>query len=108
MCSGLAVQTKGLGSALVSARKRLIATYSSTGEPNTPRLSRRLVNLAKKPSTALSHEAEVGVKGKVQRGIPLEPGQPPRVLVGAVVVEDGVDELAGRHRRHDRFQTGTA
>jgi hypothetical protein len=28
-------------------------------EQNTPRLSRRLVSLAKKP---LSHEAEVGVK----------------------------------------------
>jgi hypothetical protein len=28
----------------------------------TPRLSRRRVSLAKKPSTALSPEAEVGVK----------------------------------------------
>lgn len=31
-------------------------------EWNTPRLSLRLVSLAKKPSTALIHEAEVGVK----------------------------------------------
>ena len=65
MCSGLAVQTKGLGEPLVSARKRLIAACSSTKEPNTPRLSRRFVSLAKKPSTAFSHEAEVGVKWKV-------------------------------------------
>ena len=28
---------------------------------NTPRFRRRRVSLAKKPSTALSHEAEVGV-----------------------------------------------
>ncbi len=35
----------------------------------TPRqLARRLESLAKKPSTALSHEDEVGVKWKVKRG----------------------------------------
>jgi hypothetical protein len=33
-----------------------------------PRFSRRLLNVAKKPSTALSHEEEVGVKWKVQCG----------------------------------------
>ena len=45
-----------------------MAAWSSTMERKTPRLSRRLVSLAKKPSTALSQEAEVGVKWKVQRG----------------------------------------
>ena len=35
---------------------------------NTPRLSRLLVRVAKKFSTALSQEQEVGVKWKVQRG----------------------------------------
>src|SRR5437764_11494271 len=59
--SGSAVQTKGFGSSLVSRRKRLIAAWRSTIEQNTPRLRRRLVSLAKKPSTALSQEAEVGV-----------------------------------------------
>ncbi len=53
---------KGRGFALASARYRLIAACSSTMEQNAPRLSRRLVSLAKKPSTALSHEADVGVK----------------------------------------------
>ena len=33
-----------------------------------PRWRRRLKSLAKKPSTALSHEAEVGVKWKVKHG----------------------------------------
>src|SRR5947208_15788062 len=66
--SGSAVQTKGFGSSLVSRRKRLIAAWRSTIEQNTPRLRRRLVSLAKKPSTALSQELEVGVKWKVQRG----------------------------------------
>jgi len=33
-----------------------------------PRLRRRLVSTAKKPSTAFSHEALVGVKWKVTRG----------------------------------------
>ena len=45
-----------------------MAAWRSTREWNTPRLRRRLVSLAKKPSTAFSHEAEVGVKWKVQRG----------------------------------------
>ena len=58
---GSAVQTKGLGLSLVSARKRLMATSRSTSERNTPRFKRRLVSLAKKPSTALSQEADFGV-----------------------------------------------
>ena len=62
---GSAVQTRGFGVEL--ARKRLIATWRSTRELKTPRLRRRLVSLAKKPSTALSQDAEVGVKWNVQR-----------------------------------------
>jgi hypothetical protein len=46
----------------------LMAGCRSTTERNTPRLSLRLVSLAKKPSTALGQLAEVGVKWKVQRG----------------------------------------
>src|SRR3954447_9882421 len=34
----------------------------------SPRLSRRRVSAEKKPSTAFSHEAEVGVKWNTQRG----------------------------------------
>src|SRR5918995_6056014 len=66
--SGSLIQRKGRGAALVSSRKRLIASWSATREWNTPRLSRRLVSLAKKTSTALSQEAEVGVKWKTKRG----------------------------------------
>jgi hypothetical protein len=62
MASGSAVQTNGLGLALVSCRKRLMADWRSAMPVKTPRLSRRRVSLAKKPSTALSQEAEVGVK----------------------------------------------
>jgi hypothetical protein len=62
--SGSAVQTKGLGLAL----ERLIAAWRSTIERKTPRLSRRLVSAAKKVSTALSDEQEVGVKGNPKRG----------------------------------------
>ena len=36
--------------------------------PEDAALERRLVRTAKKPSTALSHEADVGVKWKDQRG----------------------------------------
>ena len=65
---GSAVQVKGLGSLLVSRTKRLMAAWRSTTHRKTPRLSRRLASLAKNPSTALSHEQEVGVKWKVKRG----------------------------------------
>ena len=60
--SGSAVHTKGLGWSLVSLRKRLMAAWRSTIDRKTPRLRRRRVSLAKKPSAALSQEAEVGVK----------------------------------------------
>src|SRR3954453_14006978 len=99
MCSGRAVQTKGLGSALVSARKRLIAACSSTSEPNVPRLSRRLVSLAKRPLDGV--EPRGRGRGEVEgpAGMALQPRHHLGMLMGAVVVEDGVDQLAGRNRR---------
>ena len=54
------------------------------------------MSLAKKPSTALSHEAEVGVKWKVT-GVVGEPCPHLRVFVGGVVVDDRMDQLAGRY-----------
>ncbi len=45
-----------------------MASWSKTREWKTPRFRRRLVSLAKNPSTALIQDAEVGVKWKVQRG----------------------------------------
>jgi len=62
--SGSAVHVKGFGSALVSARKRLMAAWG-------PRRSGRGRvsgdSLAKKPSTALNQEHEVRVKWKTKR-----------------------------------------
>ncbi|MFT7027551.1 MAG: hypothetical protein ACJAVS_001782 [Paracoccaceae bacterium] len=69
MASGSARQTNGLALSLLrSAAKLLMAVWRSTTEQNTPRLRRRRVSVAKKPSMAVSHEPEVGVKGKVRRG----------------------------------------
>src|SRR5271163_4882760 len=45
-----------------------MAAWRSATDRKTPRFRRRLARTAKKPSTALSQEAEVGVKSKVQRG----------------------------------------
>jgi hypothetical protein len=42
--------------------------FRSSTERNTPRLRRFFVSVAKKPSTALSQDADVGVKWNVQRG----------------------------------------
>jgi hypothetical protein len=45
-----------------------MAAWRSTMPLKTPRLSRCRVSLEKKPSTALSQDAEVGVKWKWNRG----------------------------------------
>src|SRR6266498_1584733 len=65
---GSFVQINGFGLALVSAMKLWIASVSSLSERNTPRLRRRLARSANRPSTALSQDAEVGVKWKTKRG----------------------------------------
>jgi hypothetical protein len=68
---------KGFGSALCSTTKRLIASCKSTTDTKAPRFKRRWVSVAKKPSTALSQDAEVGVKCRralfrtAEQGIPL-------------------------------------
>jgi hypothetical protein len=66
--SGSAVQVKGCDFWLCSSRKRLMAAWRSATDRKTPRFSRRFVSIGKNPSTALSQDAEVGVKWKVQRG----------------------------------------
>ena len=62
---------------------------------NTPRLMRRLVSLAKKPSTALSQEHEVGVKWKVKRSWRESHWRTLGCLWVGVVVEDHMHDLAG-------------
>jgi hypothetical protein len=59
--------------------------------------------LAKKPSTALSQVAMSACSG-TQSGGADEPGPHLGVLVAAVVVEDDMDDFAGRDRRLDRVQ----
>jgi hypothetical protein len=51
--------------------------------------------MAKKPSIALSQEAEVGVKWKVQRGWRAGHGRTAGYFLGGIVVENCVDRLAG-------------
>ena len=46
-----------------------MASLSSWRERNTPRLRRFLVSFAKKLSTALSQEVDVGVKWKTNRAV---------------------------------------
>ena len=64
---GSLVQVKGFGFALVWSRKRWMASLSSRSDRNTLCLRRFFVSLAKKPSIALSQEADVGVKWKTNR-----------------------------------------
>jgi len=62
------------------------------------------VGLAKKPSTALSQDAEAGVKWKGPAGMPGQPLAHLRMLVSCVVVDDGVDFISGRHLRLDGIE----
>ena len=86
---------------MFSATKRMIAASSSSTDRNTPRLRRRLVSLAKKPSTALSQDARGGCEVECPAGMPGQPFLYLRMLVGRIVVDDGVDRLSCRHLRLD-------
>src|SRR6202043_1429463 len=72
-----------------------MAAWRSATDRKTPRLRRRFVRTAKKPSTALSQEAEVGVKWNVQRGWRASHLAHGGMVVRSVVVEDRMDRLAG-------------
>src|ERR1700686_2363889 len=102
--SGSAVHTKGLGSSLVSLRKRLMAAWRSTIEQNTPRLRRRLPSLAEEALDGV----EPGGRGRRvvedETRMPRQPGSGFGVLVRAVIVEDHVDDLAGGDLGPDRFR----
>src|SRR5882762_9902274 len=81
-----------------------MATCRSTTDRNTPRLRRRRVSLAKKPSTVLSQDAEVGVKWNVQRGCRASHWRHLRMLVGRIIVDDGVDHFPHRDLLLDRVE----
>src|SRR5262249_647369 len=61
------IRSRDLTYCPLSSRKRRMASLSSWRERNTVRLRRFLVSFAKKLSTALSQEADVGVKWKTNR-----------------------------------------
>src|SRR6201981_1693408 len=99
--SGSAVHVKGFGSALCSMTKRLIAACKSKTDRKMPRFKRRF-----------GEEALDGVEPGCRCGREVEgpagmPGQPLahlRMLVGCVVVDDGVDLLSRRHLRLDSVE----
>ena len=83
-----------------------MASLSSMTERKTPRFKRRLVRVANRPSAALIHDAEVGVKWTWKQGTgPASASPPPSV--GGGVVEDqvrgelwrGVDVATGSETR---------
>ena len=58
---GSAVHVKGLGLTLVSARKPFDGGLEIDERSEHPRFNRRWLRLAKKPSTALTQEADFGL-----------------------------------------------
>jgi hypothetical protein len=98
--SGLAFHRNGFGSVLWSATYLWMAARRSMMPTKVSRLRRRLVSMAKKPSTAFSREALVGVKWRVTRG--WGASQAITLFMGGIVVEDDVDGLL----RWNRFLDG--
>src|SRR5947208_5462450 len=78
-----------------------MAACRSTMERKTPRRRRLRVRAEKKFSTALSQELEVGVKMEGPARMADEPGLDLGVLVGCVIVDNGVDQVASRDRAFD-------
>ena len=76
-----------------------MVAWRSTIEWKTPRLRRCFASFAKKPSTALSQEQDVGVKWKKKARMARKPPADLGMLVGGVVVEDHMDQLSPRARR---------
>ena len=78
-----------------------MATWSSTIDRNTPRLSRRRVSLENKVSTAFEPGARFRGEVEDEARMPRQPSPHLGVLVGGVVVEDDMDDFAGRDLRLD-------
>src|SRR6202011_63797 len=95
---GSAVQTKGLGSAFVSATKRLMATCRSTTDRNTAR------EFGEEAFDRV--EPGCGGRGEVERpaGMPGQPLAHLRMLVSRIVVDDGVDHFSHRDLLLDRVE----
>ena len=74
-----------------------MAAWRSAADRNMPRFSRRFVSIAKNPSTALSQDAEVGVKWKLQWGWRASHWRTLWMFVRCVIVDDGVDYLSRRN-----------
>jgi len=100
---GSAAHTKGLGSALVSATKRLIAACRSTTDRKTPRFSRCFDSLAKYLHRI---QPRTRCRGEVEREplVPVEPGANLGMLVSRVVIENDMNGLAGWHLCLDGVQ----
>ena len=74
----------------------MIAVRKSSTECKAPRRFWRRVMAEKKPSTALSHEAEVRCEMEHPARMIGQPFEDVGLFVGGVVVDDGVDDFSGR------------
>ena len=98
---------KGLGSLLWASMYSWIAAMRSGTEWKTPRRNALSVSSRNQRSTRLSHDDEVGVKWRWNRGC-LSSHADVVVLVGGVVVQDQVDLQVLGHLAVDgleEFQT---
>jgi len=81
-----------------------MAFLRSWRDRNTPCFGRLFVSLAMKPSTALSQEADVGVKWKTNRGCFSSHPRTFGCFVSGIVVDDDMDGLVPRHPGLDEVE----
>ena len=93
MWSGSAVQTKGLGRMLCSARKRLMAAWRSTSGMEDASLEASCGELGEEALDGVQPRGGGWGEVEGEARVAIEPGADLGVLVGGVVVEDDVDGL---------------
>ena len=104
MFFGFAVQVKGFGSTLCSATKRLIAACKSTTDTEDAALQSSLGELCEESLDGVEPGCRSWGEVEGPARMPCQPLAHLRMLVGCVVVDDGVDRLLGRHLRFDGIE----
>src|ERR1700737_1318637 len=102
--SGSAVHVKAFGSALCSTTKGLIAACKSMTDRKTPAFQSSLRELGEEALDSVEPGCQSWGEVEGPAGMPYQPLAHFRMLVGCVIVDDGVDRLLDRHLRLDGIE----
>ena len=80
-----------------------MAAWRSATDRNTPRFSRRLVSIAKNPSTGVEPGRRSWGEVESPAGVASKPLTHLGMFVGRIIVDDGVDHFSHRDLLLDRL-----